>query len=715
MNEQGNIFSQLIQLKNNREESLQNSEGQNSVNHSQADLDRLLNEKEEVYKLYRTLDSEINSILKDSSLENTEANNESNQNSLVEEPELASLLTQREKDLVYLNDVLTREKEFRKLEALRYEKKVSDFESYSQEKEREIISLNADLAKKEQELAKLREVLNSEQIAREKDRKKFKLEKKNLENELKAIKKRIAKLQKGFKILFESKRWKIANFIGNLQNALMFRRKSPSPRDFIEKNLFRFDRKEKNGKLVIVGYFLKKHNVITELKEAKFKFWLGDYNKIKSMFSKCIVLEHSKKKRLEYDSKKWETYYTPKFLYHSEWSFKKLMQGTLAFIPLVFNHRKALLYAVRWEKSIIKSFDLTIRGKLGARVKMICGIGEITHRAKMLDLKSNDVLVIHAISPVNEILCSIAKKANSKIVFTEFGELPLTCFVSEEESIHNTWPLLESERFTNLPITQVDVEEGAKVINNMATSRQSSRPGEKTESTVLPELKGQTVIYVNGIYPFASGLEPRKSEKSKVLSPYYATNQELLDSVGKIAERNGWHVVYKDHPLTTKIHPNSVVKSSKYKNVHILTHEDIHEILDVADVTVSLASKSILVSLARGVPVCLAGPYTIPKGAISPGVAETENLEEGIKSLLVNKAGERVNIDDFNNYIARLRKYYLYPYVAKSKEAGMKNPSDIWKDLQEFISGQRRRISISDQELENKVRDVSVKEKQKAM
>jgi hypothetical protein len=453
----------------------------------------------------------------------------------------------------------------------------------------------------------------------------------------------------------------------------------------------------KRGKIVFLGYYLSKH---PQLKGTKFRFWLGKYHNIEAMFNKCIVLENTKKSKTTYDSDKWTTYKTPKFLYDSKWSLINLIFGMFAWFFFRSNHREAFEMSMSWEKSIIKSFGLNPIKKLFSFVKVFNGLGRVYRTSKKVEFGKDDVLVIHAISPVADMLTSVAKKGGAKVIYTELGELPLTCFVSEEQSIHHTWPLIESKRFNNLPVNEAEVNEAANVLYNIAASRQSTRPS-ADESNIIHnmDLKNKTVIYINGIYPYASGLEPRDSERSRALSPNYDSNQDLLNHVAEMAERNNWIVLYKDHPLTTKLHPNSIVKSS-HKNVYILEKEDIHEILDVADVTVSLASKSILLSLARGVPVSLAGPYTIPKGAITPGVIEMDDLEASIKANLANTGEQRVNQDQFNKYFARLRKYYLYPYYGH-QEVGMKKPVDVWRDLNEFREGKRRRISVSDAELES--------------
>ncbi|WP_332628496.1 hypothetical protein [Halalkalibacter flavus] len=445
-------------------------------------------------------------------------------------------------------------------------------------------------------------------------------------------------------------------------------------------------------KFILFGYYLRTKD------QVKFDFWLKENELLKDKFEKCIVIDNSVDGELELDQPDWETYRLNKLLCSNKWTMKNALFGIWAVGVLLPQHRKAITVAMRWENSIIRNVakGSLIKG-IYLRAKALSGLGQLFRITRTIDFNDRDFLVLTGVSSTAEILRSLAKKNNCQTVVTEYGELPNSIMVSEGEMFHLSWPSLDAAIFEQFPISEQEVIEAARLVNEMANGGERQRASKQKELSedLKEKLKNETVIYVNGIHEFASGLEPRTSERSQLFSPTFASNKELLDKVTEFAVRNGWKVVYKDHPYFSKAYHSAITSQSVHQNVLVLKDTDIHEILDVSDVMVSLGSKSIITALAKGVPVCLVGPFTIPKGSITPGIVETNDLEAGIKTLLEKKKGERVNMKQFHTYVARLRKYYLYSLTGNS-ELGTKTSEQLWGDLSDFMAGRRTRVSIPD-------------------
>lgn len=450
------------------------------------------------------------------------------------------------------------------------------------------------------------------------------------------------------------------------------------------------------GKLVLCGYFLAgKKN------ESKYHFWLGKDKKIKELFSEVVILEHEKARETYRPNPLGPTIQVCKFLQQSLFRIKDLCYAYRGYRRFRLQAWEILRHTFAWEKHRIhrKSAGNPLI-KVGLWIKFFCGMGKLEQVLREVQPSPDTFWVFFGVSTTTELLRSIAEKAGGKTVVSEYGELPGTFLVSEREILGDSWPSWEADLFNNLPVTTKELEQAKEVINSIGIKQRKGNRFSESEGLsrrVKEGLKKETVIYVNGAYEVSLGLVPNWGDRAKRLSPMFLSNKELLASVMSIAAKYGWTVVYKDHPLAVRLEPALEKYTVASKNTLILQGIELNEILDITDVMVSIGSKSVMTALAREIPVCLAGPFTISPSAISMGLYGSGDLEADLKKALLESGG-MVSQEDYRKAVARLRKYYLYSDAEGSDEA-VKTKEDLWHDLTAYRKGERQRVSIADEVL----------------
>ncbi|WP_459937912.1 hypothetical protein [Desulfonatronum parangueonense] len=452
---------------------------------------------------------------------------------------------------------------------------------------------------------------------------------------------------------------------------------------------------EKYDDIIFLGYFLS--GSTSHQNANKSKFWFSGNDNFINRFNRTVYVEHSSSKNLKNA--------TDDMLIKRFPSTFQDFQDKNFNTDKIKNYYNSLLNFVdtdiidqvfNWEDAIYRGAKECIPPN-NFRGQILHSINNLLSFTESVKFGEGSLLITHGHTPISFLLRSVSKKFKTKNVFAEHGELPNTMMLSENGFFYDSWPAIEQKTFMSLPLDEKLINSAANIVNQLSSARIAHKNYDVSDKNFLEFLDKKTVIYLNGILPTNSGILPRSSRESKVMSPYFENNIDLLIHLQKIADLNGWHIVYKDHPLVYTNSPGFAIKPEKFKfhNVHILRNIDIHDVFDVTDVMVTLASKSVILALARGVPVCIPGRFTIPKDAITPGFLESNNLELDIKILLNEKKEHRVNFNDFYKFVARLRKYYLYP-IPGTEDEGTKKNGEAFHDLNEFMQGRRRRISLPD-------------------
>lgn len=291
-----------------------------------------------------------------------------------------------------------------------------------------------------------------------------------------------------------------------------------------------------------------------------------------------------------------------------------------------------------------------------------------------------------------------AQQVGATLLLSEYGELPGTCFVCSEGMFHQSWPAIYRNIFVSLPVSENDIRQTSALADALIQNRASNKSGLYSSSiaseVILPGA-GEPILYINGAQPQASGLMPDCSRFSREFSPYFRSNKEVVHYFDDLANKYKLRILYKDHPNTHRSFPHSVLSGNDFsERVQVLKDVDIYDALPRCDLTVSLGSKSVFISLLLGIPVLLLGPYSIHPNDLEAGCYEFSG-EDSVVSALQLAAASRVDDAGFREFLTRMAKYFYYNMSSESDCLFARDSMRFWYDLNEFVSGRRSFITTN--------------------
>ena len=311
-----------------------------------------------------------------------------------------------------------------------------------------------------------------------------------------------------------------------------------------------------------------------------------------------------------------------------------------------------------------------------------------------IEVGESDVFVLWGQNlSVHRVLSAWVRLAGAQVIFSEGTELQGSVFASESGILHRSWPMERDAEFRKLPVSEASLAASNDYLKRLGEERFSNKSYDG-DVVAWDEIgaSGEPIVYVNGLENFGSGLQPRCSSESKEVSPVFETNEALLRGVLRLAEKHGWHVIYKDHPNTYCDAKELLVKIEEHPRLWILKNVDIHEVMDKTDAMVSLCSKVVLLALSRGVPVVLGGAFSVAPENLKFGLTEDPNLESGLLEVLMRDKEDRVDKKGLVELIARLIEHYAYRLPGAEWESE-KDETTVWSDIGEYLNGEREVIS----------------------
>lgn len=446
-------------------------------------------------------------------------------------------------------------------------------------------------------------------------------------------------------------------------------------------------------RLLIAGSFAG------DVNERKREFWLNSAE-AKKYFDTLHILNASESEYIQVDD--FEEVYFPVWLCHSKADFCRCIWGVWVLLVLFFSSPRILFDVLILEfktMSFTKGWHpSSARKLLVLSLKGVCGLGLVFRQLHEFSLSDRDTVVVWSEHLTGmRLLKWEALRSGARLVFSEYGELPGTTFICDRGMFHESWPMRYQEQFCALPVSSDEIEEVQKQIQNIVNGKISSKVGQYATDVTLRALnlpKGKPVIYVNGVQSHASGLFPRCSDFSKEYSPYFGSNEEILEYFAKLAEKHDWTILYKDHPNTCNYFSGQEIRASALgEHVKVLGNIDIYEILSLSDMTVSLGSKTVFLSLLNQVPVFLMGPYSLGSNDLGCGVYSGGVSEETIVSAIQSARCYGVDVDSLAVYLTRMMKYYYYSMDDDANSLFGRGRQQFWKDFLDYLSGGRCVIS----------------------
>lgn len=257
--------------------------------------------------------------------------------------------------------------------------------------------------------------------------------------------------------------------------------------------------------------------------------------------------------------------------------------------------------------------------------------------------------------PFHLVLDSMCKKLDITVLYLEHGVIPGTYALDKRGQMGESYVSYESKTFCDLPISDEDKAFAKDVWDYLIKSkinRNKQIPLDKEYLNTLCDYN-RPVLFYAGQNDYESGLFPYTDRSKKYHSPAYLSSIDALDELAHVAQKNHWNLIYKPHPLV------GVSRDILPANVILIEQGDINDLIDFADVTITILSQVGYASVIRKKPTIMLGYNQLRKKGCAYEAYNREELESVIKEALDN-GFETEHAEAFTTHIAQLLNYYLF-------------------------------------------------------
>ena len=268
------------------------------------------------------------------------------------------------------------------------------------------------------------------------------------------------------------------------------------------------------------------------------------------------------------------------------------------------------------------------------------------------------VVIWNKFHACNCIFSQLCQERKIRTLYVEFGPLPGTIVFDEDGQMGESWPATHFAEFLRLPVTGEDCDQAEKAIETLRTSglNRNAQPQTESDTALKKALKpGRPIILYAGQYDGDSGMVPYTENTRRFHSPCFASSEEGMLWVAEIAAKHDWNFIFKPHPqLKNKIDPQRLPH-----NVIFVPDYNINDIIDMADVLVTILSSTVYVSLIRGTAALMLGYNQISHKDCTYEAHRQEDIESQLIAA-VEKGYTASQKAAFVRHVAQLNKYYLY-------------------------------------------------------
>lgn len=267
----------------------------------------------------------------------------------------------------------------------------------------------------------------------------------------------------------------------------------------------------------------------------------------------------------------------------------------------------------------------------------------------------NQFFVLH------DIVKHICEIKNLPIIYSESGVLPGTLAFETSGQMGESIPAIQYKKFRELSVSAEELSHAHRIISYLYESK-LNRWGkygvyrkEQLKDVYNRIVPGRPIIFYAGQNDYESGIKPYTENTQKYHSPIFRSSYEAALALGKICEKNKWNLIYKRHPMMRREKRNEILPN----NIINFDELEIHDIIDFADVTITILSQTAYVALIRNKPVVMLGYNQLRGKECAYEAFCIEDVESQIKCAL-EFGRTQTQTDNFTLHVAQLLKYYLF-------------------------------------------------------
>ena len=260
----------------------------------------------------------------------------------------------------------------------------------------------------------------------------------------------------------------------------------------------------------------------------------------------------------------------------------------------------------------------------------------------------------------HNILKDICEERGINVIYMEFGSFPGTMALELNGEMGESDVAVKWEEFKELPVTEEDLMNAGEILEYLKDSKLNRRTQQKTDALERFSKKykpRRPVIVMFGQNDYESGIKPYTERSEKYHSPIFRSSDEAALYVEKLARKNNWNYIYKPHQMMVRV--GECLESSFSKNTLWVGDSDINELIDIADVAVTIVSQCGYVSLIRDTATVMLGNTQLKGKGCAYEPASIDEVESVIKEA-VKKGYTQQQKEAFRKHAAQMFKYYLF-------------------------------------------------------
>lgn len=297
---------------------------------------------------------------------------------------------------------------------------------------------------------------------------------------------------------------------------------------------------------------------------------------------------------------------------------------------------------------------------------------------KVLDImEPRTVTIFNSFRTWHYLLRCLCEEKHITMNHCEFGPIEGTFQFDNIGLMGETYPCLCSEEFDKLKISRGDIQKAREVMEYMFNSKINRYAQPKGnvvgEINTHFEQRKPVVIYI-GQNDYEAGINPYTIETQEKHSPSFSSSSEAANYLYELCERCDLNFVYKPHPAMMNI-------GSRFadctEGMYILESGDINDVIDIADVIITINSTVAYAALIRKKATILLGYMQLSHHNCCYECYNKEDIEDTINEALVNGLRDEMQ-KAFIEHVARMLKYYLYDTHIKREMPYGKRDMDIY-------------------------------------
>lgn len=289
-------------------------------------------------------------------------------------------------------------------------------------------------------------------------------------------------------------------------------------------------------------------------------------------------------------------------------------------------------------------------------------------------------------------LKNICEEKGINILYMEFGALPGTFALEQNGQMGESLVSIDYEKFRNKYVNDFEIENAKSVLSYLKESKLNRRTQVKTD--ILKKFKenyipNRPIIVYFGQNDYEAGIKPYTERSKEFHSPFFASSDDAAVYIERLCKKNKWNFIYKPHQMMVRV--GECLEHQFSDKTTWVGDSDINELIDIADVCITIVSQCAYISLIREKPIMTLG-YTQLRGKGCAYEIESKTQIESTINKIIAEGYTDKQKKNFQIHVAQMLKYYLFDDMQKEVEFGQPIEKavglikDILKDGDVFYS-----------------------------